>query len=66
MFNDVQWFLFYFILILQYLDVIFEAILPEWAFEIFCKKFDCTRLEALERLHVQATAWANQSDSEML
>lgn len=55
----------FFLLILQSTDVIFDAILPEWALSVFCKKFDFTRCEALETLKLQSQALSNVSDSEL-
>lgn len=43
-------------------DVIFDLILPEWALAAFCKKFNCTRTEALETLKLQQAADMNISD----
>lgn len=43
-------------------DIIFDLLIPEWALAIFCKEYNCTRSEALERLRLQSVALGNRSD----
>lgn len=50
---------------LQSTEVIFDAILPEWALAVFCKKFNLTRIEAVERLKFQSQALIEIGESDI-
>ncbi|XP_037052009.1 uncharacterized protein LOC119085657 isoform X2 [Bradysia coprophila] len=45
----------------NYSDIIFDLLIPEWALAIFCKRFHCTRSEALERLRLQTVVLSQNS-----
>ncbi|KAG4065692.1 hypothetical protein HA402_012370 [Bradysia odoriphaga] len=45
----------------NYSDIIFDLLIPEWALAIFCKRFDFSRSEALERFRLQTVALSNSS-----
>lgn len=51
--------------IFQSTDIIFDAILPEWALAIFCKKFSLIRYEAVEKLKWQSKALLEISESDI-
>lgn len=51
--------------LLQSSDVIFDAIIPEWALAIFCKHNNFSKSQALQTLHLQAQALIDKSDTEM-
>ncbi len=50
---------------MQSSDVIFDAILPEWAFAAFCKKYNLTRHEAFKIIKLQCLIEMVKYDDEM-